>query len=63
MSTSTLERELAPSGWYPDPADSAKLRWWDGQRWTQQTEYPRPELQPACGYPSSGRIARVHEYA
>lgn len=23
-----------PRGWYPDPADPARLRWWDGIAWT-----------------------------
>lgn len=41
---------LAPFGWYPDPADPARLRWWDGEAWTELTEFPRPELQPAAGY-------------
>jgi hypothetical protein len=26
-----------PSGWYPSPGDEGTLRWWDGQRWTDQT--------------------------
>lgn len=25
---------LPPSGWYADPAGADRLRWWDGQRWT-----------------------------
>jgi len=24
-------------GWYADPQDPARWRWWDGQRWTQYT--------------------------
>jgi len=24
-------------GWYPDPYEMAKLRWWEGDRWTDRT--------------------------
>lgn len=26
---------LPPPGWYQDPGDSARLRWWDGTAWTE----------------------------
>ncbi|MCP9622161.1 DUF2510 domain-containing protein [Nocardia otitidiscaviarum] len=26
---------LPPPGWYPDPSGIARLRWWDGVRWTE----------------------------
>ena len=26
-----------PPGWYPNPADAAQLRWWDGNAWTDHT--------------------------
>lgn len=29
-----------PAGWYPDPADTACLRWWDGERWSEATREP-----------------------
>ena len=42
--------ELAPSGWYPDPAGSPMVRWWNGREWTEHLEAPRVETQPAVGY-------------
>ena len=27
----------APAGWYPDPRDPSKDRYWDGERWTEQS--------------------------
>lgn len=24
-----------PAAWYPDPSGQARLRWWDGSRWTE----------------------------
>jgi hypothetical protein len=41
---------LPPFGWYPDPAGSPMLRWWNGSQWTDRLEAPRPEVQPAFGY-------------
>lgn len=34
-------------GWYPDPADTSMLRWWDGVAWTHQVR-PRPATTPAA---------------
>jgi len=46
----TLAPEIAPFGWYPDPAGTAMLRWWDGSAWTDRLEFRRPEVQSAPAF-------------
>lgn len=29
------------AGWYPDPTDQTRMRWWDGTAWSEQVQ-PRP---------------------
>lgn len=36
--------------WYPDPADGARERYWDGQQWTHNTRPARPAA-PVAGAP------------
>ena len=49
---------VAPFGWYPDPAGSPMLRWWNGSAWTNRLEPARPELQPAAGYSTRNLLNR-----
>ena len=43
-------RHAAPSGWYPDPLDLGRERYWDGWQWsrtTRESEIPPAYRQPA----------------
>ncbi|PZE23373.1 hypothetical protein DEI86_14760 [Curtobacterium sp. MCBD17_028] len=31
---------LPAAGWFPDPADATRLRWWDGRTWGSATQAP-----------------------
>jgi uncharacterized RDD family membrane protein YckC len=35
--TDAQPQPLQPANWYPDPHGQARLRYWDGQRWTEHT--------------------------
>jgi uncharacterized RDD family membrane protein YckC len=37
-------RHAAPSGWYPDPVNSAQERYWDGWQWSRNTRPTDPGL-------------------
>ena len=40
-------RALPPPGWYDDPWDGRRIRWWDGREWTGYAA-----LRPVVTYPS-----------
>lgn len=60
-----------PAGWYPDPAGSANLRWWDGSAWTAHLApppipAPAPVYQAAASQPLAGEglaTAAAESYA
>lgn len=60
MSTKIATPQLAPFGWYPDPAGTPMLRWWNGTAWTDRLERPRPEVQPAFGVSTRELTERRH---
>ena len=41
-----------PAGWYADPEQPARRRYWDGAQWTEHFQEPPP--QPAGWYPDPG---------
>ncbi len=48
---SETSNRTKPSGWYPDPEDAARLRKWDGIRWTESwmTAAPGAPQAPDAG--------------
>jgi len=45
-------------GWYPDPAGSGRLQWWNGEAWTGQYSAPQYQGQPPQSpAPSRRRIS------
>lgn len=38
----------APAGWYPDPSDPTRQRWWDGARWAAPAAPVAPAPQVAA---------------
>ena len=42
----------ASPGWYPDPTDAGRWRWYDGQAWTEHVSSP-PAPQPAPTPPAA----------
>jgi hypothetical protein len=47
-------------GWYPDPEDPGRQRFWDGQQWTDARAFPASDVgatQPAPTTQSSGNGA------
>lgn len=45
------------AGWYPDPSgDKTKLRWWDGNQWTDNYADAVAPQQPAQAQPQQARV-------
>ncbi len=49
-------RHAAPSGWYADPVDPARERYWDGWQWSRN-------IRPREGAPPPGVVAPAPGYA
>jgi hypothetical protein len=44
----TAVSDTPPAGWYPDPQDANRQRYWDGTAWTEHTADGTPQA-PASG--------------
>jgi hypothetical protein len=38
---------VVPAGWYEDPADPARVRWWNGVSWTEHTNAKPGSVSPS----------------
>ncbi len=46
---------MTPAGWHPDPSGTpGRLRWWDGQTWTDHVHDPAPVPQAAAAPSAAG---------
>lgn len=54
-----MPTNTTPPGWFPDQSDSAQLRWWDGQAWTEHTHPVNPAVaqHPDVASPSPAAMA------
>ena len=42
-----MEPDHPPAGWYTDPTDAARRRYWDGSRWAALTHPPTFACRPS----------------
>lgn len=56
--------EPAPAAWYQDQRDPSLMRFWDGERWTQQTRPLHPEfVEAAANLPEEKKVRFVQHDA
>jgi hypothetical protein len=48
---------VTPPGWYPDPTDSTRDRWWGGSGWTDQTRSSTRGADTGMAGPGAGGTA------
>lgn len=52
MTTSDAEKAVSdtpPAGWYPDPQDASRQRYWNGTAWTEHTADGGPQAAGTSG--------------
>lgn len=54
--------ETPPAGWYPDPQDSSRQRYWNGTAWTEHTADGSPQAAGAPGgQPAAARASSASD--
>lgn len=53
---------LPAAGWFPDPQDAQRLRWWDGRTWGSATQ-PAPRSTSSTEAASMSRAAVVPQFS
>ena len=53
---------IAP-GWYPDPADTANMRYWDGEGWADHPCRPTADLRAAQAEKAAAEKAALEKAA
>lgn len=55
-----VSEQQTPAGWYPDPGNSSRQRYWDGAQWTEQVSPPDAmSADEAAAYRSRGKRRAV----
>ncbi|WP_197502038.1 DUF2510 domain-containing protein [Mycobacterium sp. E2733] len=58
-------QSLPPPTWWPDPAGTNRLRWWDGSRWTDhyaQIPAPQPPAPAVPALPATHNSSPITAY-
>ena len=51
---------VVPAGWYEDPSDPGKVRWWNGIAWTDHTQ-AKPDLDADANAETAELEQKFHE--